>query len=31
VWLIVALIAGALALMFLYRQVVLGRIREAQE
>jgi hypothetical protein len=31
VWLIVALIAGALALLFLYRQIVLGRIREAQE
>ena len=31
VWLIVALIAGALAVMFLYRQIVLGRIRESSE
>ena len=31
VWLIVALIAGALMMLFLYRQIVLGRIREAQE
>ena len=31
VWLIVALIAGALTLMFLYRQIVLGRIREGSE
>jgi len=31
VWLIVALIAGALALMFLYRQILLGRIRESSE
>jgi chitosanase len=31
VWLIVALVAGALMVMFLYRQIVLGRIREAQE
>ena len=28
VWLIVAVIAGALTLMFLYRQIVLGKIRE---
>ena len=31
VWLIVALIAGALMLLFLYRQIVLGRIREELE
>ena len=28
VWLVVAVIAGALMLLFLYRQVVLGRVRE---
>lgn len=31
VWLIVAVIAGALMLMFLYRQISLGRIREGSE
>ena len=31
VWLIVALIAGALMLLFLYRQIVLGQIRESSE
>ena len=31
VWLIVALIAGALMMLFLYRQIVLGRIREGSE
>lgn len=28
VWIVVAIIAGALTLLFLYRQIILGRIRE---
>lgn len=31
VWLVVAVIAGALMLLYLYRQIVLGRIREVRE